>query len=249
MENEREIQKIINSNRTVLRWSGRWLPLALWFFGIYTGLALAAPVLMRMGAEGPANVLYKVYSPLCHQFAFRSWFMFGEQSAYPREVSEANSGTFEEYASRDPYFRDIDLTQWTADLQLRSREFKGNKEMGYKTALCERDVAIYATMFLAGLAYTLVRGKLRPVPFWLYLLLGVGPIGLDGFSQMLSYPPFDLWPVRETLPAFRILTGAMFGLMNVWLAFPYLEMSMSESMRTARNRIEIGEERLRELHK
>jgi hypothetical protein len=66
---------------------------------------------------------------------------------------------------------------------------------------------------------------------------------------MLSYPPFDLWPVRETLPAFRILTGAMFGLMNVWLAFPYLEMSMSESMRTARNRIEIGEERLRELHK
>jgi uncharacterized membrane protein len=60
-------------------------------------------------------------------------------------------------------------------------------------------------------------------------LLGLAPIGLDGFSQLLGYPPFNLWSPRETLPIFRIVTGALFGLMNVWLAFPYLELSMRET--------------------
>jgi hypothetical protein len=33
------------------------------------------------------------------------------------------------------------------------------------------------------------------------------------------------------MPAFRVLTGALFGLMNIWLGFPYLEMSMRETRR------------------
>jgi hypothetical protein len=47
---------------------------------------------------------------------------------------------------------------------------------------------------------------------------------------MFSYPPFEYWPVRETLPPFRVLTGMLFGVMNVWLAFPYLERSMLEAI-------------------
>jgi hypothetical protein len=35
--------------------------------------------------------------------------------------------------------------------------------------------------------------------------------------------------VRESIPIFRVLTGFLFGLMNVWLAFPYLERSFKES--------------------
>jgi len=65
----------------------------------------------------------------------------------------------------------------------------------------------------------------------LYVFLGLGPIGLDGFSQLLGYPPFNLWPPRETLPVFRVLTGAIFGLMSAWLAFPYLELSMQDARR------------------
>jgi uncharacterized membrane protein len=137
------------------------------------------------------------------------------------------------------------LRAWTAELQSSSRSFHGNDLMGYKTALCERDVAIYGTMLLAGLLFTRVRRWLRPAPIWLYLILGLAPMGLDGFSQLFSYPPFEFWPVRESIPAFRALTGALFGLMNVWLAFPYLEISMRETVEVASRKLAAAEEYLK----
>jgi uncharacterized membrane protein len=225
------------TNRLVLRISRNWLKIALIFLFLYTGLSIAAPVLMEAGYENAAKVIYTIYGPMCHQFAFRSWFLFGDQVAYPRAVSESDLGTYESYASRDPHFAGVDLYTWSADLELKSRSFKGNEEMGYKTALCERDVAIYGTMFLAGLLFAAVRRWLRPAPIWLYLILGLMPLGLDGFSQMFGYPPFQYWPVRETIPAFRLLTGALFGLMNVWLAFPYIEGSMRETIAVLEDRL------------
>lgn len=230
---ETELRRIIRLNRWVLWLSKHWLAIALVILGLYVGLALAAPALMAVGAEGPANVLYAFYSPMCHQFAFRSWFLFGDQYAYPREAAgSANLTSFEAYATTDPHFDGLNLANWSSELQLKSRSFKGNEEMGFKTALCERDMAIYGAMFLAGLLYGRFRNRLRPAPIWLYLILGLGPVGLDGFSQLLSYAPFEFWPVRETLPAYRLVTGALFGTMNIWLAFPYLQMSMHETMET-----------------
>jgi uncharacterized membrane protein len=84
-------------------------------------------------------------------------------------------------------------------------------------------------MLIGGIGFGFVRRRLRPCPLWLYLLLGIAPIGLDGFSQLLGYPPFNFWEPRETLPVFRVLTGALFGFMNVWLGFPYFEQSMKET--------------------
>ncbi len=225
------------TNRLVLRISRNWLKIALTFLFLYTGLSIAPPVLMKAGYDNAARVLYTIYAPMCHQFAFRSWFLFGDQLAYPREVSGSDLDSFESYARRDPHFDGVDLAAWSADLQVKSRSFKGNEEMGYKTALCERDVAIYGTMFLAGLLFAGVRRWLRPAPIWLYLILGLVPLGLDGFSQMFSYAPFEYWPVRETIPAFRVLTGGLFGLMNVWLAFPYIEGSMRETIAALEDRL------------
>ena len=37
--------------------------------------------------NGAANVVYKMYSPLCHQWAFRSFFLFGEQAYYPHAAA------------------------------------------------------------------------------------------------------------------------------------------------------------------
>jgi hypothetical protein len=45
----------------------------------------------------------------------------------------------------------------------------------------------------------------------------------------MGYPPFNLWPPRETLPFFRVATGLVFGLMSAWLAFPYLAESFAET--------------------
>ncbi len=239
-----ELRRMIRSNRLILRLSRNWLKIALVFFLLYSGLSLLAPVLMEAGLDGPANVLYTVYGPMCHQFAFRSWFFFGDQVAYPREVSGSSLGSFEGYAARDPHFEGVDLYTWTTELQIKARSFQGNEEMGYKSALCERDVAIYGMMFLAGILFAGVRKWLRPAPIWLYILLGLGPLGLDGFSQMLSYPPFEYWPVRETIPQFRLLTGALFGAMNVWLAFPYLERSMNEAVEAIAYKLALAENRL-----
>jgi len=64
--------------------------------------------------------------------------------------------------------------------------------------------------------------------FILYALVGVGPIALDGFSQLFSQPPFNVIGLRESTPLLRTLTGTLFGLMNVWLAYPYVEESFAE---------------------
>ena len=137
----------------MLRLARHWLVIALGFLLLYTGLSLTPPLFMEAGWPGAANIVYKVYAPMCHQFAFRSWFLFGEQLAYPREVAGSGLGSFESYAAQDPHFAGVDLAVWSADLQFKSRSFKGNEQMGYKTALCERDVAIYGMMFLAGLLF------------------------------------------------------------------------------------------------
>lgn len=242
----------VRLNLGLLHLTRHWLRYVLIFFGLYASFAILTPAMMHFGLTGPARIFYTLYSPFCHQFGFRSLFLFGEQPTYPRAISGTSLTPFEVYAVDDPdfleryeaYFHQYRPgvpyqqptleqleTEWTLWLQFASRDFVGNDQMGYKMTLCTRDISIYSAIFIGGLiyAYPPVRRRLRPAPLWLYALLGLGPIGIDGFSQLLGYPPLNLWSPRETLPVFRIATGALFGLMNVWLAFPYLELSMRET--------------------
>ncbi len=231
-------------NRWLLRFSRRWLRWALVIVGIYASLPYVTPMLMKAGIADPARVLYTLYSPFCHQMAFRSAFLFGEQLFYPREISGTEMTPFEVYAAQSPDFQPDrvvtnigplgDIRQFTPALIFAARDFVGNETMGYKMTLCARDAAIYTAIFLGGLIYSIpdVRRRLRPAPLWLYIFLGLAPIGIDGMSQLLSYPPFGWWPVRETLPEFRVGTGFLFGLMTAWLAFPYLELSFRETVET-----------------
>ncbi|MFC1959078.1 DUF2085 domain-containing protein [Chloroflexota bacterium] len=226
-------RRAIRMQRFVLWLTKVWPLFVAGFFALYTLLPFVAPTLMHLGIIGPARVIYTVYSPMCHQFAFRSWFLFGEQPAYPRAAAGVEAlEPFESYAPQDMLFSEVgDLQPWTQDLQLLSRSFVGNEQMGYKVALCERDIAIYGALTLFALFFSIgyVRRRLGPAPILLFILLGLGPIGLDGFSQLLSNPPFNFWPSRESTPLLRTVTGALFGLMCGWLAFPYLEEGMQES--------------------
>lgn len=235
----------VRLNQFGLSLSKNWLIVVLIAIGLYAGLPIAAPILMRLGATDAGRALYNLYSPMCHQFAYRSFFLFGDQSAYPRENANVpNVRTYESYLDQvnaDVARPTIGTTD-EANLGLQSKVFLGNAQMGWKTAICQRDVAIYWALFAGGLIFLIprVRTRLRPVSIWLYLLLGVAPIAIDGFSQLLSYPLPPLWnsgfwPIRETTPLFRVATGALFGLMNAWLAYPYLESSAREA------RIEIEE--------
>ena len=82
---------------------------------------------------------------------------------------------------------------------------------------------------IAGLLFGLVRQRIRPLPIWIWFFLGILPIALDGGSQLIASLPLLRLPVRESIPALRTLTGALFGVMNVWLAYPYVEQTMQET--------------------
>lgn len=215
---------VIAVDRGMLGFARHWL---LWFnlfIFVYVGLPFLAPVLMRYGQNEAAKVIYTIYSPLCHQLGYRSWFLFGEKLDYPRQ----------EFASRTRIAIDSPQGIWDA------KWFFGDEQLGYKVAFCQRDVAIYGGILLAGLVFALpfVRTRLKPLHWIGWILIGLVPIALDGFSQLFTQYPYNqipffqfvfAWlPPRESTPLWRTLTGELFGLANVWLAYPYVEQSMRE---------------------
>ena len=234
--------------RLTLRLARNWLRIVLTVLAIYCSLPWLAPTLAKLGAQGPADIIYTLYSPFCHQFAFRSVFLYGDQAFYPRAAAGSGYEPFEAYAAESEVFQQQyqfwssyyggnapapegtveGLNTFSVAQQFAARHFIGDETFGFKTSLCARDLAIYAMIFAGGLIYRRFRWRIRPMPFWLFVIVGLGPIGLDGFSQLLSYPPFEFWPVRETVPIFRIVTGGLFGLMSAWLGFPYIERSMQD---------------------
>jgi uncharacterized membrane protein len=173
---------------------------------IYSALPLLAPVLKSAGLDTAAQLIYNPYKLMCHTYGFRSFYLFGEQPVYSRAEFEQRTGFATE----------------TATGLFASRDFQGNPEMGYKVALCQRDMAIYPAMALGGLLYAALRRRPR-IPWWLFLLIGIAPIGLDGFSQLLSQPPFNLIAFRESVWELRVLTGALFGFAVAWFVFPLLQ--------------------------
>jgi len=60
--------------------------------------------------------------------------------------------------------------------------------------------------------------------------LGVLPIALDGGSQLFSLGgSWPAWfPVRESTPLLRTVTGTLFGLFTGWYVYPVMEESMKE---------------------
>lgn len=224
---------VITLDKLILHFTRHWLAVVNIMLALYIGLAMLAPALLAAGYTTPANALYRFYAPLCHQMAFRSFFIFGDQYAYPRELAGTDLVPFEAYAPTLPEFAEVDPSD-TNRFFLQARAFLGNATMGYKSALCQRDLAIYGMMLLAGLVYGVVR-RYRPVkqlPIVAFLLIGIFPIGWDGFSQLFGYffelipgagALAALFPVRESTPFLRVLTGSLLGLALVWLIYPHLE--------------------------
>ncbi len=187
---------------------------------LYVGLPFLAPILMSAGITRPATVIYRFYGLVCHQLAFRSWFIFGEQAAYPREAAGVDSLL--------PYGIATGLSE---EDELSARQFVGDPTVGFKVALCERDVAIYGGILLFGLIFTITGKKIKPLPWYLWLMVGIVPIAIDGFSQLLSQPPLNMFPYRESTPFLRSITGYLFGFTTAWFGYPIVEESMQDVRR------------------
>lgn len=229
---------VVGLDRLILGFARHWVLVLTLFMALYAGLPFVAPVAASGGATGLARTIYRVYSPVCHQFAFRSWFLYGDQPVYPRERAGLERWqSFEAYAAAEPFFDGVDVTTLDAPLIAAAKAFPGSERMGYKVAFCQRDVAIYGSIALFGLAFALLTRagvEVPKLPLWLYVLIAIVPIGLDGFSQFFANPPFNgfglpFYPDRESIPLLRVLTGTLFGVGNAWLAFPYIEESMRDT--------------------
>lgn len=188
------------ANNLVIWVARHWLAVFNMAWAVYVFTPFLAPVLMDAGFPVAAQAIYTVYSFLCHQLPTHSYFLFGPQLA--------------------PHAHDLIPAGMAAGSNLfEVRSFVGSAEAGWKVALCQRDVAIYATVFVTGLFYSLLRYRLRPLPFKIFLLFLI-PIGVDGLTQLFGLRESNWW--------LRTLTGALFGFAAVWFAYPYIEDAMQE---------------------
>lgn len=220
-------QAVTKADRISYWLSRHYLLLINLFLFLYVGLPFLAPTLKAVGADVPAEVIYKIYSPLCHQWAFRSWFLFGEQAYYPHQAAGIQGVvSFEEATG---------ISDVSDPGRIQARLFEGNAILGYKVALCQRDVAIWGSMLLFGLLYAVSGRRIPRIHWMVWIILGVLPPALDGFSQLVSQLPSDaihaLLPYRESTPLLRSLTGFLFGWFTAWFGFPLFEETMADTRR------------------
>jgi len=144
----------------------------------------------------------------------------GEQAFYPRSAAGIEDVlTYEEISNQTV----INIRE--------AQKFKGNEFTGFKVALCQRDIAIYASMLIFGLFFVLTGRKIKSIKWYVWVAIALVPIGLDGVSQLpgLANSLPDWLPVRESNPLLRTITGSLFGFFTAWYLFPLIEESMLET--------------------
>ena len=197
------------ADKAIFKLAKHWLLLANLFWVLYVGLPVLAPVLMNAGWTLPAKVIYTVYRPTCHQLPERSYFLGGRQHAYTAE----------------------ELAESGVDIHPFSRAI-GNETVGWKVAFCQRDVAIYGSILVAGLIYAVIRRRWKgwKMPFRYYLLFLV-PMAIDGILQLVG--------VHESTWVLRTITGVFFGVGSVLFAYPYLDEGFGDVRRNINNRLHL----------
>ena len=199
---------------------------------LFIAIPFLAPVLEKENHPAAANVIYKAYRIICHQLAFRSFYLYGEQPFYPRELAHLDGYlTYEDITGSDV----IDLEY--------ARVFFGDETYGFKVAICQRDVAIYGSMALFGLIFQLRGKRIKKLKWYWWFVFALIPIGIDGVSQIPSLSTgWPAWmPIRESTPFLRILTGTLFGGFTGWYMFPLMEESIKETRITLHRKFKIIE--------
>jgi len=200
---------VIFADKAIFKLATHWLALANLFWGLYVGLPVLAPVLMNAGLVLPAKVIYTIYRPACHQRPERSYFIGGPQHVYSLE----------------------ELSAAGVDVNPLARAI-GNEQLGWKFAFCERDTAIYGSIFLTGLLYGLIRRRLGGWQMrFRYYLIFLLPMGVDGILQLFGFYESNwLW---------RTITGVIFGLGSVLFAYSYLEEGFADVRRTVNSKLHL----------
>lgn len=230
-----DIHPAKRSDRFLLWLSRHWLLAFNIVWGAFVIGPWLAPIFMQLGVSGPANGIYWFYQFFCHQLPERSYFLFGSQPMYSLQQVQSV------FPATDPSIL---------------RQFVGNADFGWKVAYSDRMVAMYTTFWFASIGFAFLRRRVSPLPIWGYILMLL-PMAIDGGTHFLSdlqaganfgsgFRDANIWLVQLTNNAFpasfyagdglgsfnsimRILTGVLFGIASVWLAFPYAEAAFAEA--------------------
>jgi uncharacterized membrane protein len=168
--------------------------------GLFDFLIFITPILAMLGFEEIANGLYFGFSFTCHQLNSRSICLFQDQT-----ISDCTY-----------YKNTIDYT--------KTNEVIKDEKIGYKFPVCSRDIGIYFSMLLGGIAFGLLNRKnlgTKKVPPLIFLILAMIPIGIDGTGQLLG-----LW---ESSNFIRLVSGFIIGFVSSFYAIPILNhLSISD---------------------
>lgn len=154
----------------IARWVfSNWLWLWAIIFSIFNFLPILAPISLDLGFAPLGNNIHALYHNISHQFAHRSYFLFGEQVSY--SVSE------------------LPLTL-TGDFLPDSNalsQFIGDDRLGWKLAWSDRLVSMYGAALITTFFYILLhqRKGFRPLSLSVMLLMIV-PLIIDGTTHAMS---------------------------------------------------------------
>lgn len=211
---------VLGLQRAIYWLAGYWHGLFLSAFVLFLTLGFLAPALMAEGQTRAATAVYRFLAPHNHQLPERSYFLFGPDTAVASYELE-------------------ELTAVGVDPTTRE-QFTGNAQLGYKTALNHRMIAIFVGLIVGVFVWGASRGRLQLslLAFLLFLL----PLLVDGYSHLFSEQGsgfrqhndwFMIQPAWATAVFYsgtavgtlnwwlRTLTGFFFGLGLVWFTFPH----------------------------
>lgn len=204
------------ANRRILWLGQHWLGVFNTFFFLYVGLPFLAPILLANGYTGAANAIYSFYRLACHQLPSRSYFILGEQVAFcHRDVAIYGSFflgglgySLVRSRLRPPQLRWYVFFLWPialdGGLQLASDWLYTGMSMG----------ALWVIGLIAMGITSAILHSFKYLTWHSFLYFSAGPLGL---IYLTYFGPYQSDLFRRTL------SGVIFGLATVWLAYPYLE--------------------------
>jgi len=186
-----------------------WTNIATILSGAYITLALLAPILMSTSLHQAGQLLYRIYSAVCHQDVSRSWFLSTNHPFFSPTILPSSQVAFPNNVA--PCFE--------------CSAFIGAPEIGWKTALCHRCTAIYLGVFVASLIYHLLKSRNIRVPrltTFLYLIIGLSPILIDTVVLTDSTTVFAISTIHLS-HILSTLTGGLFGTLSIWYSYPQID--------------------------
>lgn len=177
------------------------------FFVVLTLLvgALLAPTLKHYNFDNLAHYLYRFFKLLCHQRPERSIFLFGKNYLYSKH-----------FLIKKGY---IESTLYG------NSAFLGNSLLGYKIAVCVRDLGLYLGLISSGILVIwlqdyigLLKVKVRKdkvlfsKTLKFLIIAGILPMVIDGSIQLIAFLLNFKHPFYQSHNLLRITTGYLFGL-------------------------------------